>query len=198
MLLGSGVLHWSWSLCKTLGRRCTAGGKERAWNLTLTVVGLFHRSLLDGWGFAPSLLLHSLQELLKMAPANTSSNTQLSSWVKCKCTGNVFRVIWTRRFKTTRLPQREKKVIMGMAVLMGWLTSDAPILKCFSHRAGVAYGARGDILIYWGSTDEIQYILLMVKGRELCKGTIFFIKRLSWGLQMSLPTWLQFDFEGTR
>lgn len=31
-----------------------------------------------------------------------------------------------------------------------------------------------DILIYRGNTDGIPYILLMVKGRELCKGTIFF------------------------
>lgn len=116
------------------------GGKKKAWNLLLTVVGLSHGHLPDGWGMAPSLLLHSLEELLKMAAAPPVPRDNHSSWVRSECGGNVFRVICMRRFKTTGLPQRERKLIVGTAVLIRWLTFEASNLKCFAHRAGAAYG----------------------------------------------------------
>lgn len=115
-------------------------GGERASNLQLTGVGLSHGSYLDGWGMAPGLLLHSLEELLKRAAAPLVPTHSSSSWVKSQCIGNIFRVICMRCFKTTGLPQREKKLIMGMAVLIRWLTSEALNLKCFPHWARAAYG----------------------------------------------------------
>lgn len=67
---------------------------------------------------APGLLLHSLEELLKMAAAPPVPTHHPGSWVNSECTGNDFRVICVRCFTTTGLPQREKKLIVGMAVLI--------------------------------------------------------------------------------
>jgi len=133
---------WSWSLCKILGSRkeMYCRGEKKSLKLTLTVMGLSHRSLLDGWGMAPSLLLHSLEELLRMAAAPPVPTCNLSGWVKSECIGNILRVICMRHLKTTGLPQREKKLIMGMAVLIRGLTFEASNLKCFPHRAGAAHG----------------------------------------------------------
>lgn len=75
-----------------------------------------------------------------MAAAAPVPTRDYSSWVKSECAGNIFRVIRMRRFKSTGLPQREKKLIMGMAVLIRWLTFEASNLKHFPHRAGAAYG----------------------------------------------------------
>lgn len=103
-------------------------------------MGLSCRSILDCPGMAPSLLFHSLEQLLKMAPAAPVPTFSYSSWVRSECTGKVVRVICMKYFKTTGLPQRDKQLIMAMAVLNRRLTFEASHLKYIPHWAGAAYG----------------------------------------------------------